>query len=339
MELSSKCGSKDRHYRNTLIFLLPSPRGLTRLRNALREVAALESVKRDYASQLDEEQRVELKQKLEKARESVGDALGAAYTTAARVEGQRVAVVTLSQIKPTLADHLQAAWKQLVEEDEWILRKVGTVTLQNVGLVPTDAGIRLKDCLEAFLRYTDKPMVATKDAVLQGIAQACKDGIVGIGRGVNLAKIQTKSCGQVVDLDPNEDGLWVIPPFSAQPTTDATKVPTGQEAGGTLVHTGEHGLEPGVLTEEGGGTTTIGKPAEATGRKVRHVTIKGDVPMESWADVFRCFVSPAARLNPRRLRLGIDFDVELSAALNEDHPTLKAMREAARQFGLELDEE
>jgi hypothetical protein len=206
MELSSKCGSKDRHYRNTLIFLLPSPRGLTRLRNVLREVAALESVKRDYASQLDEEQRAELKQKLEKARESVGEALGVAYTTAARIEGQKVAVTTLTQMKPNLADHLQAAWKQLVEEDEWILRKVGTVTLQNVGLVPGDGGIRLKDCFEAFLRYTDKPMVATKDAVVQGIAQACKDGIVGIGRGLNLAKIQTKSCGQAVDLDANEDG-------------------------------------------------------------------------------------------------------------------------------------
>jgi hypothetical protein len=53
-ELSSKCGAKDRHYRNTLLFLLPSPRRLTRLRNALREVTALEAVQRDYSSQLDD---------------------------------------------------------------------------------------------------------------------------------------------------------------------------------------------------------------------------------------------------------------------------------------------
>jgi hypothetical protein len=61
--------------------------------------------------------------------------------------------------------------------------------------------------------------------------------------------------------------------------------------------------------------------------------------MESWADVFRCFVSPAARLSPKQLRLGIDFEIELSPPLGEDHGTLKAMREAARQFGLELEEE
>jgi hypothetical protein len=130
----------------------------------------------------------------------------------------------------------------------------------------------------------------------------------------------------------------VIPPFSSQSATDTLKPSADHGAGGTVVETGEHGFEQGVLTEQEEGTTTTGKP-EATGEKVRRVTIKGDVPMESWADVFRCFVSPAARLNPRKLRLGIDFDVELSAALSEDHPTLKAMREAARQFGLELDEE
>src|SRR5207253_3160185 len=85
MELSKKCGTKDRLYRNTLPFLLPSQRGLTRLRNALREVAALEAVKRDFASQLDTEQRDELKQKLDQALERVVEALGAAYTYATRI--------------------------------------------------------------------------------------------------------------------------------------------------------------------------------------------------------------------------------------------------------------
>jgi hypothetical protein len=55
--------------------------------------------------------------------------------------------------------------------------------------------------------------------------------------------------------------------------------------------------------------------------------------------VFRCFVSPAVRLNPKTLCLGIDFNLELSAPTDAEQATLKAMREAARQFGLELDEE
>lgn len=78
LALSLKCGSRDRHYRNTLLFLLPSARGLARLRNALREVTALESVRSDYSSQLDEEQAKELNTKLGAARKAVNEALGSA---------------------------------------------------------------------------------------------------------------------------------------------------------------------------------------------------------------------------------------------------------------------
>jgi hypothetical protein len=341
MELSKKCGTKDRLYRNTLLFLLPSQRGLTRLRSALREVAALEAVKRDFGSQLDVEQRDELKQKLDKAREGVVEAVGAAYTFGARIEGQKVAVTTLSEIKPTLSDHLQAAWRQIVEDDEWVLRKVGTVTLQNVGLVPTEGGTRVKDCLEAFLRYTDKPIIATRDAVMQGLVQACKEAVVGIGRGVSLAKLQAKWCGEAVDLDPNEDGLWVIPPFTKEQKPDKPPGATLPDQGGvgvqpdtTVGKTGEPDTgEPKVVEP------TPGKTVTPAAKQVRRITIKGNVSMESWADVFRCFVNPAVRLSPQRLRLGIDFEIEMTTPLAEDHGTLKAMREAARQFGLELEEE
>jgi hypothetical protein len=67
--------------------------------------------------------------------------------------------------------------------------------------------------VDAFLRYTDKPIISAKEAVLLGLTQACREGVVGIGRGVNVAKLQARWCGEAVDLDPNEDGLWIIPPF------------------------------------------------------------------------------------------------------------------------------
>ena len=40
LALSRICGSKDRNFRNTLVFLLPSTRGLTRLRQTLAMLAA-----------------------------------------------------------------------------------------------------------------------------------------------------------------------------------------------------------------------------------------------------------------------------------------------------------
>jgi hypothetical protein len=75
------------------------------------------------------------------------------------------------------------------------------------------------------------------------------------------------------------------------------------------------------------------------GKRVRRVKIKGNVPLDSWADVFRSFVSPAARMNPKRLRLGVDFELEPQDGqpLDENDPALKSMQESARQLGLGLE--
>jgi hypothetical protein len=321
-ELSQKCGSKDRLYRNTLLFLLPNQRGLTRLRKELREVAALEAVKRDYASQLDPDQLDELRQKLTKQKDTVSEVIGGAYPHIARVEGQDVAVTTMTEIGNNVTDHLLAVWGQVTDEEEWVLRKVGSVTLQKTGMVPTEGGVRVRDAVEAFVRYTDKPMVASPDAVIQGLSQACKDRIVAIGRGTSPEKLQTKRCGEYVALDRSEEGVWIIPPVTEKPVDPAaTKAESGD-----------------------GAVTAVKKDSEAASvppGMVQSVSITGNVPLESWTEVFRCFVGPAARLGLKGMQLGIAFKLvtQDGQPLDPGNPTLKAMREAARQLGLQIEEQ
>ena len=71
------------------------------------------------------------------------------------------------------------------------------------------------------------------------------------------------------------------------------------------------------------------------------MTIQGDVPVESWADIFRSFVGPAARMGLKKLKLGINFELvtQDGQPLDENDPRLKAMIESARQLGLDLKEE
>lgn len=334
-ELSQKCGTKDRLYRNTILFLLPNQRGLTRLRKELREVAALEAVKRDYASQLDPDQLDELKQKLAKQKETVTEVIGGAYPHVARIEGQEVAVSNMTEIGNNLTDHLLAVWRQVTEEEEWVLRKVGSVTLQKSGMVPTEGGIRVRDAVEAFLRYTDKSMVASADGVIQGLSQACKDRLIGIGRGTSTEKLQTKRCGEYVALDRSEEGVWIIPPFTEQV---AVTVPekTGTGSGDTaVVHHDDVPDDDGTVVP--GKTPVVGKPPKT----VQAVSLAGNVPLESWTEVFRCFVGPAARLGLKSLQLGIAFKfvAQDGQPLDPENPTLKAMREAARQLGIQIEED
>jgi len=334
-DISEKCGSRERLYRNTLLFLLPSLQGLTQLRNALREVAALAAVQRDYSSQLDAEQQADLSRRLTEAQKAVGEKLGVAYSYVARMEGQSLTFAAVTDAKPDFGEHLKAVWRQVVEDEEWVLRKVGVVMLQKVGLVPTEGGIRVKDAIEAFLRYTDKPMIATREAVLAGLAQACKEKIIGIGRGLTLVNLQKRWCGEDVTLDPNEEGLWIIPPFEPVQEPDTDK-------GGAIAEGGPEGPQPDERRGGiGEGPEPTPGPATPTERRVRRIMVRGAVPLESWGDVFRCFVSPAGRMNLKRLRLGIDFEMVTrdSQPLAEDDSALKAMQESARQLGLEMEVE
>ncbi|MBX5494088.1 MAG: hypothetical protein IRZ15_02010 [Bryobacteraceae bacterium] len=58
---------------------------------------------------------------------------------------------------------------------------------------------------------------------------------------------------------------------------------------------------------ETSGPAIVAKPVT---RSVRRFIIRGDVPVESWTELFRCFVQPAIRMNLKKLRLGVQFEME-----------------------------
>jgi hypothetical protein len=65
------------------------------------------------------------------------------------------------------------------------------------------------------------------------------------------------------------------------------------------------------------------------------------VPLENWAEIFRCFIQPAARMHLRKLRLGIHFEGQPAPEnpIPVDDAALKSMREAAKQLGLTFNAE
>jgi hypothetical protein len=79
---------------------------------------------------------------------------------------------------------------------------------------------------------------------------------------------------------------------------------------------------------------------ERAGR-IRRFVVRGAVPVESYGELFRCFVGPSARMNLKKLRLGIQFEMETqpNEAFDPNDPALKAMQEAARQLGLTFEAE
>ncbi|MCS6774858.1 MAG: DUF499 domain-containing protein [Thermoflexales bacterium] len=324
--VSLNCGSRERVYRNTLVFLAASARGLSQLRRAHRDLAALEGVQRDYGAQLDNEQRQELAQRLEAKRREAEELLSAAYTIALRVRNQAdVEHCTLNEARQPFAKHLQAAWDRLVEEEEWIVRTLGPITLQENGIPPAQGGLALKDVVEAFLRFTDKPMIATREAVTIGLSRACEEGFAGIGRGTSLGALHARYCKQRVKLDPHEDGVWVIPPFEPAPPEPKP------DAGTTSALTApQPNLDPAPQPSP--------TPSHF-GRSVRRLRIEGAVPVEQWTELFSCFVRPAAQMDLQQLSLGVRFDFAWREGTlpDENDPAIQRFKEAARQLGLRVE--
>ncbi len=342
LAISNRCGQKERIHRNTLLFLAPTTRGITRLRKAYRERAALLGVRDDYGDRLDPDQLDDLKQRISAAELAAAENLGPAYTVVIRVEGQEIEWCALSDARKDFADHLAYVWRTLVEDEEWILRRVGSVTLKSTGIIPEADGLCLKDAVESFLRFTDKPMIASREAVSEGLSQACADGLLGIARGESLSSLQVRYCKEPIpSLDPSEAGVWVIPPFDPPPPEPKRKPDEDDETRpkDQITRPTRDPVKDGKKPDD-----SIRKPDDPDTEKteprwVRKLDIRGKVSVESWTDLFRCFVNPALNLSLKTLRLGIHFEMEPSDAnpLDRNAPQLKSIEESARQLGLKLD--
>jgi len=153
---------------------------------------------------------------------------------------------------------------------------------------------------------------------------------------LSVDNLQKRWCGEATSLDPAEEGVWIIPPFTEQaavatPTAGAPVSATPTDASAT---------KPLAATPATGETSAAPRPAP-TGRTIRKIVVSGEVPVESWADLFRSFVSPAARMRLKHLRLGIQFEFESAPdqPLHEDDAAVKAMKESAQQLALDLNME
>jgi len=324
--ISQHCGTKNRQFRNTLLFLAPTQRGLVQLRTRLRQRAALEGVSDDYADQLDPEQREDMKKRIDTARSDVQKALGPAYSVVLRIEGADVVPFVLQQPRDSFADHLASLWDKLSDE-EWILQSIGSTVLKESGIGTGTATMR--SAVEAFLRFTDKPMVVSQEAVFKSIVEACKNGTLGIASGNSPEDFKHTYCSESIPATATLDGLWVIPAFE-RPAPPI--VPTSDDG----QHGGDRTPPSGVAAPP---TTEPWTTQQSdTHRKVRGVTVRGTVKLEDWRDATKAFVN-ARDANDQAVAESVTFQITVTYAgdgLDEDSNGVAAMEETARQLGLEI---
>lgn len=325
-QLSTKKGTSQRIFRNTIFYLTCSESQLGLLQSKLTEYLACERVQREYSGQLDADQKRDVTDKKNDANVQANAQLISVYNIAMRYSvTDGLEAVELHDFARDMQTQITEKLMDAIIEEEWLIRSVGVGTLKANHLYPTiDVPINVTTLYEAFLQYDDKPMITGQDAIISTIQKYCYNGEfnVAFGEEGHYSRIYHRE--DIFGLNVSDRQYWlvdksVLPKREelAQPATPSTN----DEAPATDTHAGQ-----------------LGETPAASVRKFKSIKVSGKVPVEQWTQLFSSFIVP---LNQNNLEIEVSFKAKSTSAkpLDESAQIYKVVKESAQQLGLKLEEE
>lgn len=331
-QVATKKGNSERIYRNTMLFLAPSEYGRIQLIVAIKDYLACKKISDDYGSQLERDQKEDLRKKIEEASKQAEVALVNAYSTVLKHSVKNgFDSLTVKQFKETFDGQINYQVFSALKDEEWLLDSVGLGTLRNNNLLPTvEVPIKAKDVYEAFIRFDDKPMITDAEAVRKSLIKYCYEGAFCIASsdGKEFTKFYLKE--NVPFLDVNDPNYWLVDkslkPAEAptSPTEGIDAVPTPSQKADTVTDEGE-------ISQKKDGDRV---------REFRSITISGRVPLERYTELFNYFITPFA-MGGNKIEIEVSFKIASSESspLDESKQQYKSAKEAAKQLGLSFEEE
>lgn len=326
-KLATKKASAERIYRNTLLFLLPTELGLSKLQSCVRDYLSCGKISSEYNSQLEKEQREELKRRMGEAGLAADNALTAAYSLLVKHRAKTdMEKLVIKEFKDSFDRQVNEVIVPALKREEWLLEKIGLSTLRNTGLLPTvEQPVKAKDVYEAFIRFDDKPMITGVDAVQESLLGFCRNGqfCIASGDGKTFTSFYLKE--SVPYFDVKEDSWWLVDASAKPVPAPPTGEPSPEEG---IIKPGEVAEGPASLTPKPTGEAKV----------LKSVTISGKVPVEQYTQLFNSFVMPLAQ-NNIEIEIRIKAKSTSAKPLTESSQEYKIVKESAKQLGLQFDEE
>ncbi len=335
-KLATKKGNSERIYRNTMLFLVCSEIGIGKLHDDIKNYLACQKISSEYSTQLTADQKIELRRRIEDASKQADISLVSAYSIVVKFSAKAgIKHLMLEQFKDSLDSQINNNLIDLLKDKEWLLSSVGLNTLKKHLLVPTpEQSIRVKDVYEAFLRFDDKEMITGIDAVAGSLLRFCLNGefCIASGDGTSFNRFFLKEA--VPFFDVNEATYWLVDkslkPQPQAPTSGGliTELPEGS----IITHQ--------AVKNDGAGTPETVVPVADSGKKFKAITVSGKVPLEKYTELFTYFITPFA-MNGNKIDIEVKFKIKSTenSPLDEGKQQYKSAKEAAKQLGLNFDEE
>ena len=328
-QIATKKGSGERIYRNTLLFLGVTNYGLTHLLVAVKEYLACRKISEEYNSQLERDQKEDLRKKIEDEDKRVETALVNAYTTVLKYSVKNgFQTLTVKQFKESLDKQIGENIFDALKTEEWLLDSVGMLTLRNQNLLPTlENSIKAKDVYEAFIRFDDKPLITNAEAVQKSLLKYCAEGAFCIAFGDSKEFSKYYLAENVPFFDINDASYWLVEktlkPVPESISTNAPVPPTE-----TTTCAGMRDIPP------------LPRPPDIEKvKQFKSIRISGNLPIDQFTASFNYFIAPFA-MSGNKVEVEVNFKITSpeNNLLSESNQQYKNAREAAKQLGLNFNE-
>jgi hypothetical protein len=329
-KLATKKGNSERINRNTMLFLVCSELGIGRLHSDVRDYLACQKIAQEYNTQLEKDQREELKKRTDDASRQTDTSIVVAYSIIVKFSSKNgISRLLLTQFRESLDHQINQNVLQLLKEEEWLLESVGLGTLRNNNLLPSlENPIRAKDVYEAFIRFDDKPMITGIDAVSKSVQRYCLNGDFCIAAGDGKAFNKYFLGESIPFFDVQDPSYWLVDK-SLKPKADPNPEPA---QGGNP----EKPYPPIPAPGEGNSIKDPGHGLES--KAIRSLEISGKIPLEQYTQIFNSFIMPLAQ-NNIEIEIRIKGKSTSAKPLTESSPEYKVVKESAKQLGLNFTEE
>jgi hypothetical protein len=330
INFATKKGNSERVYRNTILFLMCSEMGIGKLQSDIREYLAGQKISREYNSQLEPEQRTDLKKRTDDAIKQAEVALVSAYSIVAKHAAKNgIETLSIQNFKDSLDLQINANIIGTLKDEEWLLDAVGLGTLQSNNLLPTPTNsLKTKDVYEAFLRFDDKPMITGKEAIAKSLQKYCYNGeyCIATGDGTSFTRYYFQENISFFEVD--DTTYWLLdkslkPQPQAAESSNANAVPPTSTSASVVAE------------------SPVGFDTSETNNAIKQfksITISGKVALEHYTQLFNSFIMPLAQ-NNIEIEIKIKGKSTSAKPIAETSQEYKIVKESAKQLGLNFDEE
>lgn len=324
-KLATKKGNGERIYRNTILFLVCTEIGASKLYKDTTDYLSCVKIKDDYKTQLEKDQLDDLRQKIDEYSKSVESSICTAYSIITKHSSKSgIIKIDIKQFKDSLDLQVNAIIIETLKKEEWLLDSIGLGLLRKNNLLPTlENPLRTKDIYEAFIRFDDKPMITNIDAVHNSLLKYCNNGEYAIAAGDagSFKKIFYKET--VPFFEVTDPSFWLVDKSLYSVPDVETKVP-----------------DLGTVPPQ----TNVSEPKADTGiksgseKKFHSVTISGKIDVANYNQIFTSFIQPLIKNN-------IEIKIEIRGKSTESNPITensaqyKITKESAKQLGLRFEED